>query len=54
LLQEAPEHRLFIEAPVVAEAIFVEVRLQIVAPDLMIDAADAALYEAPESLNRVV
>ena len=53
LRQQRGKHRLIADAPVVAEAVFVQVGLQILLADRMIDAADPALDKAPESFNRI-
>ena len=53
LLQETPKHRLFIEAPIVTEAVFVQVGLQIVTANRMIDATNSGFHERPEAFNCV-
>src|SRR5260370_1366186 len=51
LVQEAGEHGLHVEAPIVSEAVLVEVGLKIMTANTVVDSADPALYEAPESVD---
>ena len=47
LLQEAGEHWLFVEAPIVAKAVFVQIGLQVRLSNRMINTANPVLNEKP-------
>lgn len=51
--KEAQKHRLRVESPIVAEAVFVQIGLEILLADRVINAAYSALDEAPEPLHGV-
>src|ERR1035438_2927325 len=53
LLKKRHEHRLIVVPPIVAERKLIQVRLQELLTHHVVCAADPALYQAPESLNRV-
>ena len=53
LLGETPDHRLFIEAPIVTEAVFIEVGLQVITANRMIYAANSALHKTPKSFDGI-
>jgi hypothetical protein len=53
LPQKADKHWLFIKSSVVSEAVLIEIGLQVVTANVVIHAADAALYEAPEAFDGV-
>ncbi len=48
------KHRLGVVAAVVAKSVLVQVGLEILAANGVIDSTDPALYQTPESLNRLV
>src|SRR5271156_937175 len=50
-MQEAEKHRRFVEAAIVAKAVFVQVGLQVVTANGMIDTLDPVLYERPKSFD---
>ena len=53
LLKKRHEHRLIVVPPIVAERKLIQVRLQELLTHHVVCAADPALYQAPESLNRI-
>lgn len=40
--------------PIKSKGVFIEVALQILLPDVVIDATDTVLSQAPEAFNRIV
>lgn len=53
LVQEASKHGLRVETAIVAEAVLVQVRLQISFADRMINASQSVLHEAPETFDGI-
>jgi hypothetical protein len=51
LVQETPEHRLLIESAIVAKAIFIEIRLEIVLSDRVVNPTNSILNEAPKAFD---
>src|SRR5438876_10121335 len=49
LLQKASEHGLGIEAPIVPEAVLVQVGLQVMTANAVVNAPQPIFYQAPES-----
>ena len=51
LMQETSEHRLFVEAAIVAEAVLVQIGLQVVTANRVVNALDSVLNQRPESFD---